>query len=100
MVGGCRSGRAGSCPAGRLLLALVIGSWDWEASEQCLEGTSPTKKPMVLPVNPVQSPIPTASANAVNMGGPTQAAQPVRHRDELGVRGHERDRLIEPVSGR
>jgi hypothetical protein len=41
-----------------------------EAPEEYSEGTSPTKEPIVFPVNRCQSPISTASANPVRVDTP------------------------------
>jgi len=56
-----------------VLPVLVIEPWTREAPEKYSDGTRPTKEPMVLPVNLVQSPISTASANPVNVETPLRA---------------------------
>jgi hypothetical protein len=59
--GSTRSRRA--CP----LPVLVIDPCVREEPEEYSLGTSPTKEPMVLPVNRCQSPISAAVANAVSV---------------------------------
>ena len=53
---------------------MVIGPWLREVPEECSEGSSPTKAPMVAPVNRCQSPISTARANPVSVEMPRRQA--------------------------
>jgi hypothetical protein len=48
-------------PADMVLLVLVIDPCTRDVPEECSDGTSPTKAPMLLPVNRCQSPLLTAS---------------------------------------
>jgi hypothetical protein len=50
-----------------VLPVLVIEPWLRRCPLESSLGISPTKQPMLLPVNRCQSPISTASANAANV---------------------------------
>ena len=54
----------------------MIDPWLRELPEECSLGVSPTKAPMLAPLNLVQSPISTANANPVKVEIPRR--QPSR----------------------